>query len=132
MAVARFVDLVAWQKARVLTADLDKPERRTPFAHDHALAGQVQPASVSTVANNAEGFERNRPGEFHRFLSSCAEVRSRLYVALDAGILSQAEFNALQQRAQEAGRMLGALRSSVAARRDAASTQHSAPSLQRS
>jgi four helix bundle protein len=63
------------------------------FTKDFGLSGQIQRAAVSVMANIAEGFERNRPGEFHQFLSvakgSCAEVRSHLYAAYDAGYIDK-------------------------------------------
>ena len=87
--VKRFEDLIAWQKARVLTKGIYRATKTGALAKDFGLAGQTQRAAVSIMANIAEGFERNRPGEFHQYLStakaSCAEVRSHLYVALDAG-----------------------------------------------
>jgi four helix bundle protein len=74
------------------------------------------------MSNIAEGFERGGRGEFHRFLStakaSCAEVRSQLYVALDVGYLEQTEFVRLLTMAEELARIIGGLRSSVAAQRD--------------
>ena len=55
--------------------------------------------------------------EFHQFLSvaksSCAEVRSHLYVAADAGYLAEAKFNELQNLASEVGRIIGGLRREV-------------------
>ena len=79
--------------------------REREFAKDIGLAGQIQRAAVSTMANIAEGFERNRSGEFHQFLSvakgSCAEVRSHLYVAHDAGYLSQSRFAELLVQAEK-------------------------------
>lgn len=74
------------------------------------------------MANIAEGFERGGRGEFHQFLStakaSCAEVRSHLYVALDIGYLERKEFARLLTMAEELARIIGGLRSSVAAQRD--------------
>ena len=94
--VEKFEDLIAWQKARCLARTVYRATRERDFARDIGLAGQIQRAAVSIIANIAEGFERNRPGEFHQFLSVakglCAEVRSLLYVALDAGYLSQDRF----------------------------------------
>jgi four helix bundle protein len=117
MAVTRFEDLVAWQKARVLTRQIYEVSRIGAFARDFGLAGQIQRASVSVMSNIAEGFERNRPNEFHQFLStskaSCGEVRSQLYVALDIGYLAPARFDNLLADAEEVGRVVGGLRASV-------------------
>ncbi|MEO6044387.1 MAG: four helix bundle protein [Tepidiformaceae bacterium] len=129
----RFEDLIACQKARELTKSVYISTRVGSFAKDFGLASQVQRASVSIMANIAEGFERNRDAEFHQFLSvakaSCAEVRSHLYVALDAGHLSQPTFDEILALAQEVSRVVGGLRASIERRRDS-STQHSALSTQ--
>jgi four helix bundle protein len=115
--VQRFEDLIAWQKARELTASIYEVTRTGSFAADYGLARQIQRAAVSVMSNVAEGFERGRRAEFAQFLSiaksSCGEVRSQLYVALDAGYLDQITFNVLQSRADEVTRVLGGLRSSV-------------------
>lgn len=69
------------------------------------------------MSNIAEGFERSGLGEFHQFLSiaksSCAEVRSQLYVALDVGHLSQIEFEELFAQVEEVGKIVGGLRASL-------------------
>ena len=56
------------------------------------------------MANIAEGFERARQAEFHEFLSiaksSCAELRSHLYVAHDAKYVDAIMFNDLMRLAQ--------------------------------
>jgi four helix bundle protein len=69
------------------------------------------------MSNLAEGFERSGLGEFHQFLStaksSCAEVRSQLYVALDVGYLSQVEFEQLLAQAEEVGKIIGGLRAAI-------------------
>jgi four helix bundle protein len=112
---------MAWQKARVLTREIYQVSRQGDFARDHGLAGQIQRASVSLMSNIAEGFERNRPSEFHQYLStakgSCAEVRSQLYVAIDVGYLSEPAFGRLMESATEVGRIIGGLRASVAQQR---------------
>jgi four helix bundle protein len=115
--IDRFEDLVAWQKARKLAVHIYQITRTGEFARDYGLAGQIQRAVVSTMANIAEGFERGRRGEFHQFLStakaSCAEVRSHLYVALDIGYLKKAEFDQLLGQAEEVARIIGGLRVAV-------------------
>ena len=115
--ISKFEDIIAWQKARVLTREIYSTTRSMPFARDYGLSGQIQRATTSIMANIAEGFERNRPKEFHQFLSvaksSCAEVRSHLYVALDAGYISEERFIQLQDCAVEVGRIIGGLRREV-------------------
>ncbi|MBA4180298.1 MAG: four helix bundle protein [Anaerolinea sp.] len=133
-SVQRFEELIAWQKARGLTRSIYVATRVGPFAKDFGLTSQIQRASVSIMANIAEGFERNRAAEFHQFLSvakgSCAEVRSHLYIALDVGYLSQPEFDGLLALAEEVSRVVGGLRASVdrgrgsGAQHSALSTQH--------
>ncbi|MCA1668571.1 MAG: four helix bundle protein [Thermomicrobia bacterium] len=116
-AVERFEDLVAWQKARQLTASIYGITCSGAFAADYGLSRQIQRAAVSVMPNVAEGFERGRRAEFAQFLSiaksSCGEVRSQLYVALDAGYLDQVTFDSLQAHAEEVSRIIGGLRSSV-------------------
>ncbi len=113
---------MAWQKARVLAAEIYKITEEGKFAKDYGLKDQVRRAAVSVMSNIAEGFERGRSTEFHQFLSvakaSCAELRSQLYVALDAGYLNQDAFSRLMAKATEVGHVVGGLRTSVERRRD--------------
>ena len=120
--VERFEDLIAWQKARVLTRDVYKVTASGEFSRDYGLKDQIRRAAVSIMSNIAEGFERGRPSEFHQFLSvakaSCAELRAQLYVALDAGYIKNELFNDLMLEAMEVGRIIGGLRSAVGRKRD--------------
>lgn len=115
--IERFEDLIAWQKARALTKAIYQITQRDKFAKDFGLSGQIQRAAVSIMSNIAEGFERGGRGEFHQFLviakASCAEVRSQLYIAVDIGYITEAEFNQLITQASEVSRIIGGLRISV-------------------
>ena len=106
--VEKFEDLIAWQKARSLAAEIYRVTGLDKFARDDGLKDQIQRAAVSIMSNLAEGFERGRPSEFHQFLSvakaSCAELRSQLYVAFDAGYLNEELFKELLVQATEIGR----------------------------
>ena len=119
--IERFEDFLAWQKARVLTASIYQVSGEGRFERDYGLKDQMRRAAVSVMSNIAEGFERGRPSEFHQFLSmaksSCAELRSQLYVALDAGYVSQDTFSNLLSQAEEVGRLVGGLRASAKRRR---------------
>ena len=116
--IERFEDLVVWQKARELTRTLYRVTRQGAFLHDRALAGQLPRAAVSIMSNHPEGFERSRHTEFHQYVSmakgSCAEVRSHLYVALDASHLDESVFEHLMAMATEVALLLGGLRASLA------------------
>jgi len=74
------------------------------------------------MSNLAEGFERGGRAEFHQFLviakASCAELKSQLYVALDAGYMKQQEFKTIYSSADEVARIIGGLRSAVQKQRD--------------
>lgn len=120
--VEKFEDLIAWQKARILTKQVYLVTRQDAFARDFGLSSQIQRASVSIMSNFAEGFERGKRGEFHQFLSiakaSCAEVRTQLYIAFDVGYLTQFQFDELLAKAEEVGRIIGGLRAAVEKQRD--------------
>ena len=89
MTFHRFEEIEAWQKARHLTKEIYLLSRGGPFSRDFGLRDQIRRASVSIMANIAEGFERSGTGEFIQFLAiakgSSGEVRSHLYVAHDQG-----------------------------------------------
>jgi len=53
--IERFEDLIAWQKARELTASIYRITRQGSFAKDFGLSGQIQRAAVSTMSNIARG-----------------------------------------------------------------------------
>ena len=131
--IRSFQDLIAWQKARLLTAAIYKVTAKGEFARDFGLKDQIRRAAVSVMSNIAEGFERGRPAEFHQFLSiakgSCAELRSQLFVAFDADYLEKADFKILMTDAEEVGRIVGGLRAGVQRKRRLAS-QSSALSSQ--
>jgi four helix bundle protein len=108
--IERFEDILAWQKARILTKAVYSSTTVGAFARDFGLKDQIQRAAVSTMANIAEGFERGGDKEFAQFLStskgSCGEVKSHLYVALDQGYILPTTFDTLYASADEVGRLV--------------------------
>lgn len=113
MAVTRFQDLIAWQKARALTVEVYRCTDEGRLAKDWGLRDQMRRASVSVMANLAEGFDRNRPLQFSHFVDIakgfCAELQSHLIVASDVEYLPDAVFRELIQQAEEVNRILGGL-----------------------
>lgn len=82
MTIRRFEDIQAWQEARVLASEIYRVTNSGDFARDFGLKDQIRRASVSVVSNIAEGFEKDSPREFVRFLriakGSAGEVRAQL------------------------------------------------------
>ena len=121
--IEKFEDFIAWQKARGLTREVYRITNLPAFSRDFGLKDQIRRSAVSIMSNIAEGFERGRASEFHQFLSiakgSCAEVRSQLYVALDADYIPQSRFNEVMATATEVGHVVGGLRLSVEKRKAA-------------
>jgi four helix bundle protein len=110
---SRLEDIQVWQKARQLTKQVYEASSNGRFAQDYGLRNQIQRASVSIMANIAEGFGRRSDKEFANFLNmahgSVAEVQSHLYVALDLTYITQATFNTLNALLDEVSRMTLAL-----------------------
>lgn len=108
-----FKEIEAWQKARELTRDIYSASNAGTFAKDFGLRDQIRRASVSIMANIAEGHERSGTGEFIQFLSmakgSAGEVTSHLCVAFDLGYLDQSSFDRLTSSTTETARLIGAL-----------------------
>jgi len=112
-AFKRFEDIKAWQKAREATREIYKQTAKASFAKDFGLRDQGQRASVSVMANIAEGFGRHSDKEFANFLNvahaSVSESQSHLYVALDLGYLSKDDFVRLYSIFDEVSRITMAL-----------------------
>jgi four helix bundle protein len=120
--IEQFEDLIAWQKARQLTAEIYRISAGGDFSRDFGLRDQIRRAAVSMMSNIAEGFDRASRNEFHQFLviakASCAEVRSQLYVALDIGYIDQQTFDIISGNIGELSRIIGGLRAAVQKQRD--------------
>jgi four helix bundle protein len=121
--VQGFEDLLAWQMARELVREINSVAESAPVTRLYAFRDQLQRAAVSVMSNIAEGYDRGSRAEFFHMLSiskgSCAEVRSLLYVAIDAGYIDQSTFARLNQQTHELSRVIGALRAAVGRQRDA-------------
>ena len=108
--IERFEDIEAWKKARELTKIIYEVTAQGKIAADFPMRDQLRRASVSIMANIAEGFEREGNKEFRQFLAtakgSAGEVKALLYVALDAGLTSTEQFQRISALANEVSRLL--------------------------
>ena len=109
--IERFEDIEVWQKARKLNhivyVDIAKVLDKNK---EFSLSDQIKRASVSIMANIAEGFARKSNKEFSRFLyishASAAELQSHLYSALDIGLIKKDVFDKAYVSIDEVSKML--------------------------
>jgi len=111
MVIERFEDIRSWQEARKLAAEVCRLTGGDVFYRDFVLTDQIRRAATSCMANIAEGFGRGTRKEFVHFLNiakaSALEVQSHLYMALDLGYITQAQFDAAYQLAASTARLIG-------------------------
>lgn len=104
-----FEEIQACQKARRATRKIYEVTAQDRFARDFALRDQIRRASISIMANIAEGFGRHTDKDFANFLSiahaSVSEVQSHLYVALDLDYLPEDGFSDLNGLLDEVSSM---------------------------
>lgn len=104
MKIQKFEDLDVWQLARKYVKEVYMQTGTGNFSKDFGLRDQIRKASVSIMANIAEGYERKTKNEFIQFLfiakGSCGETRSHLYVAFDLGYIEENHFIDLKNRAE--------------------------------
>ncbi len=109
----RFEDIKAWIKARAVTNRIYQLSNKTDFARDFGLRDQMRRASVSIMANIAEGHGRRSKVEFANFLNiargSAIELQSHLYIAKDQNYISGDEFDEIYISLEEISKMTVAL-----------------------
>ena len=109
----RFEDIMAWQKARQATKQVYQITSGGDFSRDFGLRDQIRRASVSIMANIAEGYGRRSDKEFSNFLNiahgSVAETQSHLYIALDLNYLPQNDFGKIYSLLDEVSKMIMSL-----------------------
>lgn len=105
----KFEEIQAWQKAYEVTLLTYKITGDGNFSKDYGLRDQIRRASVSIMANIAEGHGRRTNIEFANFLNiargSAAEVQSHLYVAFGLNYLTKDVFDEIYNKLTEVSRM---------------------------
>ena len=109
----KFEEITAWQKAREITKRVYRLSNSGDFAKDFSLRDQIKRASISIMANIAEGHGRRSRIEFANFLNiargSAIEVQSHLYVAFDLEYINERDFSDTYVMLEEVSRMTVAL-----------------------
>ena len=105
-----------WQAPRRLAAGVYRATLRLPRDEQFGLSAQLRRASVSVVANIAEGAKREHRSDYAHFLNiaegSLAEVQCLLLLCDDFGYRLDPRLE-LRNEADRTARMLTALRKSV-------------------
>lgn len=109
-----FEGLEVWKMACRLTIDIYQAFKG---CRDYGLKDQICRAAVSIPSNIAEGYERNSPRDFVRFLNiakgSCGELRTQLYIAKELDYMDANSYGDLIERSKTISAMLHGLIRSV-------------------
>lgn len=110
MKIKNFEDIEAWKEARNLNKFVYQISKKDPFRRDFGLTGQIQRASISVMANIAEGFDRQSDKEFIQYLSiassSASEIQSHLYAALDLAYIKEEQFKILYDQTTKVKKLI--------------------------
>lgn len=103
--IKRFEEIISWQEARELNKTIGSLIDTNRFKTNFRLINQIEGSAGSIMDNIAEGFERGGNRESIQFLfiskSSCGELRSQLYRAIDRNYITQQEFDNLSVHAMK-------------------------------
>ena len=110
----KFEKLDVWQKSIDFAEIVYSKTKPFPSDERFGLTNQMRRAAISVSSNIAEGSARISDTDFARFVEiatgSLFEVVSQSTVAKRQGYLSNADFVAVYEAAEEQGRMLSGLR----------------------
>ena len=92
-----------------------------PKEEVYGMTSQIRRSAVSVPANVAEGYGRNNPKEFVRFLhiaqGSLKELETHLILASNVGLIAVEETDRILRLCATVGKMLGSLIRTVQKRR---------------
>jgi four helix bundle protein len=112
-----YKDLIAWQKAMELVEVIYQITEDFPKREVYSLTDQIRRAAVSIPGNIAEGQAHFSNREFTHYLrhsrGSLAELETQVLIASRLRYLSEAAAAPILKRADELGRILSGLISSL-------------------
>ena len=120
LSLQKYEDLIVWQKAMDLVAEVYKIVKLLPNDELYALSNQMRRAAVSIPSNIAEGQERNTTKDFINYLfiarGSKAELETQLLICVRLRYLNQSQIETAQGLLIEIGKMLNAIIQSLSAK----------------
>lgn len=118
MSIESHRDLLVWQLAMRLAADVETLAARFPVHERYGLASQLRRAATSIPLNIAEGWARPTRVYINHLsiaLGSKAELKTQLELAVKIKLVTPSEAEPLLATASEVGRMLRGLTKSLQA-----------------
>jgi four helix bundle protein len=112
-----FKDLIVWQKAMDLVAEVYRVTDNFPKREVYSLTDQIRRAAVSVPSNIAEGQAHFSRAEFLHFLrhsrGSLAELETQILLAERLHYTDQAQTDASIKQIVEVGKLLNGLINSL-------------------
>lgn len=103
-------NLDVWKRSCRLSVEVYKLLRD---CRELGFKDQITRSALSVPSNIAEGYERDSSKEFSRFLriakGSCGELRTQLYIGIEAGFIERTQAKEFIQEATEIARMIQGL-----------------------
>lgn|SRR5690606_304582 len=113
MKLFYFEKLEVWQKSRKLTTEMYRMTASFPAEEKFGMTSQIRRASISIVANIAEGISRPTEKDKARFIAlafgSAMEVISLLVIAHDLEWIDEEVYVRLRADLEEISNMLNSL-----------------------
>jgi four helix bundle protein len=111
--IRRYTELIVWQKAMSLVAEVYRYSRSLPSDERFGLTQQLRRAAVSIPSNIAEGHGRMTNGDYVRFLSiargSLLETETLLQLCVNLGFMKPPANAEAMSLADEISRMLAVM-----------------------
>ena len=117
MTQRRIEDLVAWQTSRVLAAEVYQITSASPFENDQQLRVRLRSTAGRIMTSIAAGYEQKTCRAFADYLgraeTATAELRSLLYLAGDAALLTPAVAERLVDQSRTVSELTRGLRAAA-------------------
>lgn len=117
--VTSFRHLIVWQKAHALTLELYRVTKAFPQDEKFGIVSQLRRSASSIATNIVEGHKRNGRKDFLHFLNladaSLEETKYHLILSRDLDYLSGSDYQKLNLKCEEVGRILCGFQKSLKA-----------------
>lgn len=111
--IKTYRELIVWQKSMKLVSEIYRITKEFPKNEEFSLSTQLRRAAISIPSNIAEGFGRNTPKEFTRFLyisiGSLFEVQTQIDISLDQKYITNNTHKDIFEKSREIERMICSL-----------------------